>query len=150
MHEYRRFVQAELDARGWKQADLVRHSKLSRALISKILNDKRPNLGQMPDESTLKGIARGFGIPAERVRIAAARSLARYEDDGTPIATDLSEVDIDVLLAEVRRRVVGGSASGGTAEPPLSRGRPQWSNEPQPGLGEHPDFGGGLGAITRG
>jgi transcriptional regulator with XRE-family HTH domain len=107
VHEYRRFVQGELDARGWKQAELVKRSGLSRQLVSKLLSDNRPYLGQMPEESTLEGIARGFSMSVERVRFAAARSLAGYEDDGHPIATDLSHVDIDALLGEVRRRVLG-------------------------------------------
>jgi len=82
VHEYRRFVQDELDARGWKPAELARQSGLRRQLVWKILHDNRPTLGQMPDESTIEGIARGFGIPVDRVRIAAARSLRGYEDDG--------------------------------------------------------------------
>ena len=108
VHEYRRFVQAELDARGWTPADLVHRSGLSRQLVWKILHDDRPTLGQMPDESTLEGIARGFGISVERVRVAAARSLRGYEDDDTPIVTDLREVSTDALLHEIRRRVAGG------------------------------------------
>ncbi len=55
MHEYRRFVHAELDARGWTPADLVHRSGLSRQLVWKVLHDDRPTLGQMPDESTLEG-----------------------------------------------------------------------------------------------
>ena len=104
MHEYRRFVQDELDARGWKPAELARQSGLRRQLVWKILHDNRPTLGQMPDESTIEGIARGFGIPVDRVRIAAARSLRGYEDDGAPLSNDLSAVSNDVLLTEIRRR----------------------------------------------
>jgi transcriptional regulator with XRE-family HTH domain len=103
-HEYRRFVERELDARGWNQAELVRRSGLHRQLVWKILNDERDNLGQMPDDTTLEGIARGFGIPADRVRTAAARSLVGYVDDGHPIATDVRDVPTDVLLEELRRR----------------------------------------------
>jgi transcriptional regulator with XRE-family HTH domain len=107
VHDYRRFVQAELDARGWAPADLVRRSGLHRQLVWKILHDDRPTLGQMPDESTLEGIARGFRVSVERVRVAAARSLRGYEDDDTPIVTDLSEVSTDALLYEIRRRLAG-------------------------------------------
>lgn len=104
MHEYRRFIQDELDARGWKPAELARQSGLRRQLVWKILHDNRPTLGQMPDESTMEGIASGFGIPVDRVRIAAARSLRGYEDDGAPLSNDLSAVSNDVLLTEIRRR----------------------------------------------
>jgi transcriptional regulator with XRE-family HTH domain len=105
VHEYRRFVQAELDARGWRQADLVRRSGLSRQLISTILSDDRTHLGQMPDDATIEGLAAGFSVSAERVRTAAARALAGYTDDGVPITTDLADVPTDVLLREVRRRI---------------------------------------------
>lgn len=124
MHEYRRLVRRELDARGWKAAELEKRSGLSRQLISKLLSDKRSHLGQMPEDSTMERIAHGFGIPVERVRLAAARSLARYEDDGAPLATDLRGMSIDVLLTEIRRRVVAASVDGSEplAPPPHFEG----------------------------
>lgn len=105
MHEYRRFIQEHLDSRGWKQADLMRASGLSRQLINTILRDDRDHLGQMPDASTLEGIAKGFDVPLDRVRTAAARSLAGYTDDGSALTLDLQDVHIDALLNEIRRRV---------------------------------------------
>lgn len=105
MHEYRRLVQSELDARGWQQAMLVRQSGLSRQMVSKILRDDRDHLGQMPDDSTMQALADGFGIPVDRVRKAAARSLVGYTDDGEPLTADLTTVSIDALLNEIRRRV---------------------------------------------
>lgn len=104
VHEYRRFVQQELDAHGWKPAEFARKAGLHRQLVSKILKDDRPRLGQMPDESTMEAIAKGFGIPVDRVRTAASRALRGYEDDGAPLSNDLSEVSDDVLLTEIRRR----------------------------------------------
>jgi len=78
MHDFKRLIRQGLDERGWRQADLARRGGLHRSLISKILNDEREHLGQMPDDATMEGIARGFGIPVERVREAAARSLVGY------------------------------------------------------------------------
>jgi hypothetical protein len=69
----------------------------------------------------MEAIARGFGIPVERVHLAASRSLARYKDDGTPLATNLRELPIDVLLTEIRRRVVGGPSDD--VEPPTDLAR---------------------------
>lgn len=105
MHEYRRFIQDNLDSRGWKLPDLMRASGLSRQLLHRVLNDNRDHLGQMPDDSTMEGIAKGFGVPVERVRTAAARSLAGYTDDGSALTLDLQDVHIDALLNEIRRRV---------------------------------------------
>ena len=85
MHEFKRFIQQQLDARGWKQADLVRASGLSRSHVSKLMRDDREHLGQMPEADTLAGLARGFTIPEEIVRTAASRALVGYEDDGHPI-----------------------------------------------------------------
>lgn len=107
MHEYKRFVQEQMDARGWRQADLVRASGLSRALVSRILRDDRARLGQMPDESTMAGLAKAFHVSTETVRTAAARALRGYADDGEALTTDLSAVSIDALLMEIRRRVQG-------------------------------------------
>lgn len=105
MHEYRRFIQEHLDSRGWKQADLMRASGLSRQLIHSVLSDDRDHLGQMPDDTTLAGFAQGFSVPVEHVRTAAARSLARYTDDGSALTLNLQDVHIDALLSEIRRRV---------------------------------------------
>lgn len=94
-----------MDARGWRQADLVRASGLSRALVSRILRDDRDRLGQMPDESTMAGLATAFTVSIETVRTAASRALRGYADDGEALTTDLSSVSIDALLMEIRRRV---------------------------------------------
>ena len=105
MHEYRRFVQEHLDANGWRAADLVRKSGLSKQVVSYILRDDREHLGQMPDPATIEKLARGFGVPPETVRTAAARSLVDYSDDGTALTITLSEVSTDALLNEIRRRI---------------------------------------------
>lgn len=105
MHEYRRFIQQQLDDRGWKRSDLVRKSGLSRQLLWSILTDDRDYLGQMPDDSTIEALSIGFGLPAELFRTAAARSLVGYIDDGVPLTIQLQNVSTDALLNEVRRRI---------------------------------------------
>jgi transcriptional regulator with XRE-family HTH domain len=82
----------------------MRASGLSRQLINTILRDDRDHLGQMPDESTLEGLAKGFTVPVETVRTAAARSLVGYSDDGGALTPQLRDVHLDVLLNEIRRR----------------------------------------------
>lgn len=105
MHEYRRFIQQQLDERGWKRPDLVRASGLTRQLVWSILSDERDHLGQMPDDNTLEGLSKGFGLPVEVFRTAAARSLAGYTDDGSALTIRLQDVPTDALLNEVRRRI---------------------------------------------
>lgn len=109
MHAYRAFIQSELDARGWTQADLVRHSGLRRQPLWNILNDDRDAISQMPEDKTLQAIADGFGIPVERVRSAAQRSLRGYTTtDDAPQGIDemVRSIPTDVLFAELRRRTL--------------------------------------------
>lgn len=133
VHDYRRLVEAELDARSWKPAELERASGLSRQLIWGILHDNRQHLGQMPKDTTLEGLARGFGIPVERVRTAAARSLVGYAGDNAPLIADLTQVSIDVLLTEIRRRVVGNDSQGW---PPQWHPGDEWDSERVPRAGQ--------------
>lgn len=48
MHEYRRFIQSELDTRGWRQSDLARASGLSRQLVSTIVTSSPPLRAGLP------------------------------------------------------------------------------------------------------
>ena len=112
MHEFRRFIQKQLDDQGLRQADLVTRSGLTRSHVSKLMRDSRDHLGQMPDKETLEALATGFGVPVERVRIAAARSLIGYADDGAPIDLALGDIPTDALLSELKRRIESAPRTG--------------------------------------
>jgi len=134
MHEFKRFIQQQLDARGWKQADLVRKSGLSKQHVSNMLRDTREHLGQMPDEKTIRALADGFQMPAEVVRTAASRALAGYSDEGQPLHVDIHQVPLDTLLNEIRRRFeeIGEHHGPGTEEeqePRTQAGGPEHSSE---------------------
>lgn len=133
MHEYRRFIQSELDTRGWRQSDIARASGLSRQLVSTILKDRRDHLGQMPDAATMQGLADGLRIPVERVRTAAARSLVGYVDDGQPLTPALQDASLDALLNEIRRRVESSHDHAQYArdddDPPASTRAPRTTHE---------------------
>lgn len=104
MHEFRRFIQDQMNARGWKAADLARHSSLSAQHVSRLLNDDRDQLGRMPESTTIKKLASAFqGVGESAVRAAAAKALG--VPDVPQISADLTSVDDDALLAEVRRRM---------------------------------------------
>ena len=117
MHAFGRFIQAELDARGWRQAELVRKSGLQRQHLSKLLNDRRDYLGQMPDEHTLTRIAAGFELPVATVRAAAARALVGYEDSGESLTFELTDVSTDALLNEIRRRIDANTSAAPQTPP---------------------------------
>ena len=136
MHEFKRFIQQQLDARGWKQADLVRKSGLSKQHVSNMLRDTREHLGQMPDERTIRALADGFQIPAEVVRTAASRALAGYSDEGQPLHVDIHQVPLDTLLNEIRRRFeeIGERHGTGTEEeqePRTQKGGTKHSSTPR-------------------
>lgn len=133
MHEFRRFIQKQLDDQGLRQADLATRSGLTRSHVSKLMRDHREHLGQMPDSETIDALARGFGVPAERVRTAAARSLARYSDDGSPITIELGEIPTDALLNELKRRIE--ASESGADDEQVTQPRTQESSPEHGGTG---------------
>lgn len=106
MHEFRRFIQSQCDLRGWKPSELAARSGLSRQHISKMLNDTRSHLRQMPDDKTIEGLAQAFeGVSIQTVRDTAARALGAVDAMDRQTELDLQQVSIDALLTELRRRV---------------------------------------------
>ena len=94
MHAYRRFVQTEMDERGWTAADLQRSSGLTKQNLSRLLRDEREQLQQRPDAATVTALASAFrvdeklvlshvaeamGLPTSRVEVAAAADLSNDE-----------------------------------------------------------------------
>lgn len=64
--EFVRWLQAEMDKRGWAQADLARESGLSRGAVGNVLRQERD-----PGKDFLIGIAYALKLPPETVfRIA--------------------------------------------------------------------------------
>ncbi|CAM3312026.1 helix-turn-helix domain-containing protein [Tsukamurella hominis] len=116
-HPLRQFLQAQLDLRGWRQADLARRSGLSTTVLSRILKDGRPHLRRLPDASTLDALAAGLGMPIEVVRTAAARSLVDHAGDGEPVTIELTDSSVDELLAEIRRRLTTAPAPADATVP---------------------------------
>jgi transcriptional regulator with XRE-family HTH domain len=60
--DFVRWLEEELEKRGWSQADLARNSGVSRASISNIVTSYRT-----PGPDVCSGIAQAFHIPAEEV-----------------------------------------------------------------------------------
>jgi transcriptional regulator with XRE-family HTH domain len=52
------YLKAEIERRGWSDADLADRSNLSRPTLSKLLN----NPGQIPELDTLSKLAVGLGV----------------------------------------------------------------------------------------
>jgi transcriptional regulator with XRE-family HTH domain len=62
MDNFSEWLKQELDSRNWKQADLVRETKLDSAVISNLVNGKRRS-----GENTACAIAHALKLPADFV-----------------------------------------------------------------------------------
>lgn len=110
MHAYRRFVQTEMDKRGWTAADLQRSSGLTKQNLSRLLRDEREQLQQRPDAATVTALASAFGVDEKLVlsHVAEAMGLPTSRVE-VAAAADLSNDELLRILAERLR--------GGTHEP---------------------------------
>jgi len=99
MDKYGEWILQELEARGWKQADLARAAHLDSAVISNLITGNRN-----PGIETCTAIARAFHYPPEMVfRIAgllpkAAEPSAVYEVLAYRLAELTPEQTNEVLL----------------------------------------------------
>src|SRR5882672_4536619 len=75
MHALRRFIQSELDNRGWQARDLVKASGPSKQLVSNLLNDDRDVMPQLPRTATLDALASAFGVTTAHVTTVAVEAL---------------------------------------------------------------------------
>jgi transcriptional regulator with XRE-family HTH domain len=119
VHALRRFIQDEMDARGWQPMDLVRRSGLSKQLISNLLNDDRDVLPQLPRTATLAALAKAFDLTTGHVTAVAVQALG-VADVQPPAVVHQVEAATDAdLLRELLRRAEqkagGGHARSSTA-----------------------------------
>ncbi|MEU4410679.1 GIY-YIG nuclease family protein [Streptosporangium sp. NPDC023963] len=90
-----------LSEQGRSQNWLHKRTGVSRNTIASWKAQPRP-----PQAGTVLTIADALGLDrGEALRLAGVMSDTKAAIEGTTV--DLSEVDIDVLLAEIRRRVLG-------------------------------------------
>lgn len=129
-HALRDFIRAQMELRKMTQADLGRASGLSRSHLSKLLNDPRDRLPQLPTPETVSGLANGFNLPQGVVLAAAIEALGVgfTSDDFVYRLTDASNRE---LLSEVERRLGeatdGDLGRGGPLPPPTEGGPPELS-----------------------
>src|SRR5690625_2082553 len=107
MNEYRRFVQNEIDRRGWSQADVERNGGPTRQVINSILKDDRPELVSRPKQETVEKLAKAFDTSVDVVLAHVAMAM------GLPVtieAASLENVSDDDLLDQIRKRMQRGSS----------------------------------------
>lgn len=117
MNKLRSFIEAEMDARGWRAADLTRASGLSRQVVHNLLRDRRPRLMMQPRDTTVAGLAKAFSVDEKRIRFVALQAMDVIPDDRElVIVHELKDADDDSLLRELRLRL---STRLADADPPL-------------------------------
>lgn len=121
MHALRRFIQQELDARGWQAHDLAKASGLSRQLISKLVNDDREILPQLPRTTTLEALAQAFNVTTAHVTTVAVEALGVPGVNAPAIVHQIEEADDEELLRELLRRAVERDAAPAAAVKILRR-----------------------------
>jgi transcriptional regulator with XRE-family HTH domain len=102
---FREFILEQMDARHWRQADLVRASGLSRSHVSKMLKDTRPHLAQIPDGTTLSGLATAFKMDVSEVRRVATRAVGVNADPAPTMVFGLRDATDAELLSELQKRL---------------------------------------------
>lgn len=106
MHALRRFIQSELDTRGWQARDLVKASGLSKQLVSNLLNDDRDVMPQLPRTATLEALADAFNVTTAHVTTVAVEALGIPGIQAPAVVHQIRDVDDEVLLRELLRRAV--------------------------------------------
>lgn len=115
MHAFRRLIQTRMDERGYKPADVVRLSGLSRQTLHSILTDSRDTIKEMPSRKTVQVLAEALRMPADQLLIAAAEAY------GVPVnAPVLVPTVTDVADSELARELLRRAdfrEQGGAVEP---------------------------------
>jgi transcriptional regulator with XRE-family HTH domain len=109
MHALGKFLQQEIDARGWRISDLVTASGLSKQTVYNLFEDKRDRMEQTPQRRTIVGLANALGIPETAILTAAAEAIGVPGNRRPPASRPIQEVSDQELLQEIARRFRGQS-----------------------------------------
>lgn len=102
------WLTAELDKRGWTQADLVRESGLSRAQVSMVVNG-----GRKPGKHFCRSVARALSLPEEAVfrRAGMLPPSQAYDEKAETVKKLMAELDewdkdevIDFMKLKIARK----------------------------------------------
>nr|WP_237694139.1 helix-turn-helix transcriptional regulator [Streptomyces sp. SID2888] len=88
-----------MEEKGWSYSDVARRGGISRSTIHHLATSAR--LAQMPQQTTLEGLARGLGIPVAPVQRAAAEAAGvniYFEN-----ASESTDPEVEILVASVHK-----------------------------------------------
>ena len=106
MHELGRYLQREMDRRGWKTSDLVRRSGLSKQTVYNLINDTRQFMDQTPQRKTVNGLAEALGVDPIEILTASAQALG-VPIEGRPASAGLGGISSEQILHELSLRLAG-------------------------------------------
>ncbi len=92
-------IKNKLDQKGWSYSDVARRGGISRSTVHHLATSAR--LAQMPQQTTLEGLARGLGVPVAPVQRAAAEAAGVHVYfENAPACAD---PEVEILIASVHR-----------------------------------------------
>lgn len=106
MNDFNRWLQNELNDRGWSQGDAARKGGFSESMLSKVLNGYTP-----PGIKFCRGIAKAFDVPVEEVqrRAGLLPSFTELPDAAkswggrlTALSVEVQDLTIDAMEAALR------------------------------------------------
>lgn len=122
MHAYRKFVQDEMDKRGWTAAELSRASGLTRQNLSRLLNDDRDVLQRRPEPSTVTGFAKAFRMSEDQVLSYVAEAMG-FKPARISVS-DVSALSNEELLRVLAERLNRGGTHERPADPTAAAAAP--------------------------
>ncbi|MDF3298676.1 helix-turn-helix domain-containing protein [Streptomyces tropicalis] len=92
-------IKRRLDQNGWSYNDVARRGGISRSTVHHLATSVR--LAQVPQQTTLEGLAKGLGIPVAPVQRAAAEAAGvnLYFED----SPEITDPEVEILIASVHR-----------------------------------------------
>ena len=128
MHALGKFLQQEIDARGWRISDLIAASGLSKQTVYNLFEDKRDRMDQTPQRRTIIGLADALGIHETAILVAAAEAIG-VPGDRLPLASrSIQEISDAELLQEIARRLRLQHAASDLSQAPESGATIEGSN----------------------
>lgn len=111
MHELGRYLQSEIDRRGWTIAELARRASISRQTLYSLINDNRDLMDQTPQRKTVNAIADALGVNPIEILTASAKALG-VPVETQPLSDNLDHLSDQQILLELATRLSRSKGQG--------------------------------------
>jgi len=146
MHELGRYLQREIDRRGWSIGALARHASISRQTLYSLIKDDREVMDQTPQRKTINALAEALNVDPLEILTASAKALGVPIDE-SKLGASLGTATNDQILAELSSRLSGSKGQDNESQTPtpttgtkhLRAVAPE--GDSRPGQKNKPDYG---------